>query len=122
MRTPNVNPPAPSTPEANANRFLQQTGAACLAVSLVVLAILWRGYVFSTLWGWFVVPTFGMAPIGVAASVGLAMAFRGLFLPSLEAAPATPVYDVAFFKRTMRILFAAPASALLIGLIVRHWL
>ena len=37
-----------------------------------VLGVLWRGYVLSFLWGWFMVPL-GVRPIGVAASIGLSV-------------------------------------------------
>jgi len=35
-----------------------------------VVGILWRGYVLSFLWGWFMVPL-GVKPVGVAVAVGL---------------------------------------------------
>lgn len=31
------------------------------------------GWVMSKLWGWFMVPTFGLPPIGIAASIGVAL-------------------------------------------------
>jgi hypothetical protein len=34
---------------------------------------LWSGYVLTVLWMWFVVPTFHLPPLSVAAAIGLAI-------------------------------------------------
>lgn len=39
---------------------------------LVPIAI-WRGYVLSILWAWFMVPTFGLPALSLAAAIGVAM-------------------------------------------------
>ncbi len=42
--------------------------AAFLAIGAIV-----NGYVFSILWGWFVVPVFHVPELGVATAIGLSM-------------------------------------------------
>jgi hypothetical protein len=48
-------------------------GAAVLIgiVGLVLLAMVWRGFVLSILWGWFMVPL-GLPNISVALAIGIA--------------------------------------------------
>lgn len=37
------------------------------------VSLLWSGCVLSMLWLWFIVSTFGAAPLGIAQSIGLAI-------------------------------------------------
>lgn len=39
-------------------------------LSMVITSIM-RGFVFQKLWLWFIVPLFGISPIGIAQSLGL---------------------------------------------------
>lgn len=32
-----------------------------------------RGFVLSVMWGWFMVPTFGLPPLGIASAFGVAL-------------------------------------------------
>lgn len=59
--------------------MLIEIGAALLAgiailligaLIVVPLAIL-RGWVFSVLWGWFIVPIFGLPALGIATAIGV---------------------------------------------------
>jgi len=42
-------------------------------VPSVFLVALWRGFVLSVLWGWFIVPFFGLSPISVPLGAGLSL-------------------------------------------------
>lgn len=42
-------------------------------VGIVVVAAILQGLVLSALWGWFVVPTFGLAPLSIPAAIGLGL-------------------------------------------------
>lgn len=46
-------------------------GIITLTIVTVVLSTLWRGYVFSKLWLWFIVATFSACPLSIAQSIGL---------------------------------------------------
>lgn len=51
-------------------------GAVGLTAGLLALwapAALWNGYVLTVLWRWFVVPTFGVAPLMLWQAIGLTM-------------------------------------------------
>jgi hypothetical protein len=47
----------------------------CLSVVALLLAlpfgIVWQGFITVVLWGWFVVPLFGLPQLGIAYAVGL---------------------------------------------------
>jgi hypothetical protein len=40
-------------------------------VALFILAILVRGFCLSVLWGWLIVPVFGLPALGIAPAIGL---------------------------------------------------
>lgn len=42
-------------------------------IVLVVISSILRGYVLSVMWGWFVVPTFGLPPLNIPIAIGLAL-------------------------------------------------
>lgn len=48
-------------------------GVTLIIVIIITTSALVNGYVLSILWGWFVVPTFGLAPLSIPAAIGLAM-------------------------------------------------
>jgi len=48
-----------------------------LLVGLPVL-LAWHGFVFKTLWGWFIVPTFNLAPLSLAFAIGIAIVVRAV--------------------------------------------
>lgn len=47
------------------------TTAAVAAV--LIVSSLWRGYVLHVLWGWFMVPIFGLPALSVAGAIGVAL-------------------------------------------------
>ena len=46
-----------------------------LALTAAVTAALciWEGFVFVKLWAWFIIPTFGMAPLTIPMAIGLCL-------------------------------------------------
>jgi Na+(H+)/acetate symporter ActP len=45
----------------------------CAIVALMVASSIWSGYVLSILWGWFIVPTFGLPMLSIPVAIGLAL-------------------------------------------------
>lgn len=41
-----------------------------------VAATAYSGFVFSVMWGWFIVTTFGLAPLSLAAAIGVILCVR----------------------------------------------
>ena len=89
-------------------------------VTLIVSPI-WRGYTLSKLWLWFIVSTFGAAPLGIAQSIGLALVVSFLTHQpdSYEDEKKSANEKLA---RAVVITVLSPAMALLIGWIVKGFL
>lgn len=94
---------------------------AIISLLLMVPSIIWKGYVLTVLWQWFMVPTFALPVLRLPAAIGVALTIHYL------------TYQVLFCEdpekdstvRTVRSLFVAlvgPAFALLMGWIVNHWM
>jgi hypothetical protein len=84
-------------------------------MGLLIAATILRGWALSILWGWFVVPVFGLPPLSIPQAIGIAVTF------SLIAHQYVPSKD----KETWGpIVFAilSPFIAVLVGYIVRSWL
>jgi hypothetical protein len=45
----------------------------CALFAVIALGMVWRGYVFSILWGWFAVPQFGLPELPVVAAIGVSI-------------------------------------------------
>lgn len=48
-------------------------GGAALVALLLVVGTLWRGFVLHILWGWFMVPIFGLPALSVVAAIGVSL-------------------------------------------------
>ena len=44
-----------------------------VAISAILVAILLGGFVIQTLWGWFIVTTFGLKSLTIAQAIGLSL-------------------------------------------------
>ena len=42
-------------------------------IALMVVTTTWRGYVLSLLWGWFMVPAFGVPALSIPYAIGLSV-------------------------------------------------
>jgi hypothetical protein len=79
--------------------------AAVGTLTLVVLAILVRGFCLSILWGWLIVPVFGLPALGVAPAIGLTV-FLNLLLNHSKV------------ESSLGGVLASPFVALLLGWVV----
>ena len=79
--------------------------------------LIFRGWVLSKLYLWFVVPTFHVNPISPGVAYGIAM-FLGLatFVPSGK--KDEPKTD---WKLLIALMWVVPACSLLIGYMVQKW-
>jgi hypothetical protein len=46
---------------------------ALLTIAVLLVSAIVNGYALSVLWGWFIVPTFELPQLSVAAAIGLAL-------------------------------------------------
>lgn len=106
----------------------KQLGRWALAgILLPIPGALWYAHAVMTLWAWFVVPRFGLAPLSLSATVGLST-LAVLLIRSKP--PREWGEDTSLLSETERIkrirnmvswMFWFPASALLIGAIARNF-
>jgi len=94
-----------------------------IAGVLVLLAIsaIWKGYVLTVLWGWFVVPTFGLPALSLAPAIGMSMVVSFLTHQS----DATKEQEGSSSERLAKAVAHAllvPALVLGIGAVVRHFM
>jgi len=50
---------------------MEKFGKLMAILLVMVLLPIMNGFVFSKLWGWFIVPTFNMAPIRIVEAIGI---------------------------------------------------
>lgn len=80
---------------------------AGLIVGMVILSVIFSGFVLQVLWGWFVAQTFGLPELNIPQALGLAIIFQA-FMP-------TP-------KETSSVPFITPAMMWLLGWVVHLFL
>ena len=59
---------------------LGKLGCALAALLMIIPSAIWHGWVLSIVWGWFIVPLFGLPSLSIAYAVGLVLVagmFRG---------------------------------------------
>ena len=97
--------PAPPRPRASV-RVNNPTPAQTIAVVLgaivsvsVLLALtaIWVGFVFSTMWGWFVAPVTTLPEIGIAEATGLSLVI-GLFTSRTSGEQGDGTFSAALGK------------------------
>jgi hypothetical protein len=91
------------------------------AVALMVIGTVWRGYVFSVLWKWFIVPVFPAMPLlSIPVAIGIAMVVS--FLSYQYQHNKDERSAVEQFSSAIGITLLYPALALLVGWIVTLFL
>lgn len=102
--------------------LLQVVGAAVALPAIMAIAFIWGGYVLSVLWGWFVVPAFGVPHIGVAAAIGI-----GLLVKAITYQPDASKSDrnephVDKMAKSFAVAFLVPLLNLGIGWVVKQFM
>ena len=90
---------------------------------LAVFAVLWPGYAFSVLWGWFFVPSLGLPTLSIAESIGVALVVQYLTHQTdsqKDTEKDTGDYDELLYKAFIQSA-TKPALALLMGSIIKLW-
>ena len=96
-------------------------GEFVAVVALGTVGTLWRGYVLTVLWAWFVVPTFGLAALALAPAIGLSLLVHFLTYQSDAAKPLEGSFSDRFAKTAGRALLW-PALALGIGWVISRFM
>ena len=100
--------------------FLAIIGGTVGIVAVMVGSALWRGYVLSTLWGWFVVPLFGLPKLAIAPAIGLSLVVGFLTYQTPPDVEERKRDGVDKWVRIVVLAALLPALSLGMGWIV-HW-
>ena len=95
-------------------------GSIVGVLALLVVASMWKGYVLTILWAWFVSPTFGLPALALAPAIGFAMVVS--FLTHQSDASKEPEGD--FSERAIKAVahtLVMPAFVLGIGWVVARF-
>lgn len=85
--------------------------------SFAILSIVYRGWVLTMLWGWFLVPL-GIPAISIATALGIVL-IVSMFTPNNETKSEKKTGDISDqLAEAMGKAFATPTITLLIGLLV----
>lgn len=84
----------------------------------VVLCSILSGYAISVSWGWFVVPTFGLAPLSLPVAIGLS-GLVNYFTYRVQYLKDAPEIDV---MKTVAYCIAKPLALLFVGYIVKQFI
>ena len=88
------------------------------AIVSIAVGAIWKGFVLSVLWRWFMVPIFGLPELSLVVAIGVGLVISFLTYQHIEIEPAE---EESFGYRFGKALFAAifyPAIALFFGWIV----
>ena len=90
---------------------------------LIAASSVWRGYVLTILWGWFVVPVFNLPVLNIATSIGFSLLIGMLTLhrTGIEAEKEC-LSTIARFTSVMSVSFLGPLICLIYGWIVTKFL
>jgi hypothetical protein len=84
---------------------------------LVAASSIWRGYVLSVLWAWFMVPAFGLPALSVALAIGLSL-IVGLVTHQRTGREIEKPFSLGV---TVALATLAPALCLLAGWIAHQF-
>lgn len=96
-----------------------------LWILLTPLLAMWRGYVLSILWGWFVAAYFGLPELGVTQAIGLSyvvMYLTASIPPKREKEPEGREYLIEQLSRIIVFHGFYPLLVLFSGWIVQKFL
>jgi hypothetical protein len=91
------------------------------SVALVAGSAIWSGFALSVMWGWFIVPTFGLPALDLAPAIGLAMVV-GYLTHQYDSSKEATGDHLERLLRPLGFLIARPAIALVMGWVVKQWM
>jgi hypothetical protein len=97
--------------------FSKIVGATILVVALTIGTILLNAWVLVILWGWFMVPLFGLPALNIPYAIGIQLVLGLLRRTNSDTAPSGRKW-----YENAGIVIGTPLFALLIGYIVKGFL
>lgn len=99
---------------------MRTIGILTTSLGVMIAALIWRGFVFSKLWAWFIVPVFHAPSLTVGTAIGVA-AVTGFLTAKVEVA-AKEKQTLEAFYQSLGAALAHPAFCLLFGWIIKQWI
>lgn len=95
-------------------------GILCFATGSIVATSIWRGYVLTILWAWFIVPVFSAPPLRVPFAIGLSLITAFLTHQGAKAQDQADDVTERMVKAAM-VAFLVPCFALGFGWVVHQF-
>lgn len=99
---------------------MKTLGILTITISTLTLGTIWRSYVLSILWAWFIVTTFGLPVLNIPTAIGLSCVVS--FLTYQHDHTKDERSGVEKCVEGALVLFLHPLLALFVGWIVKQWL
>ena len=100
---------------------LAALGGTVGLIALMTLSSMWRGYVLTVLWSWFVVPTFSLPALALAPAIGLSLIIS--FLTYQHDSAKEPEGEFADrMAKAIALALLMPAMVLGIGWVVHQFM
>ena len=90
-------------------------------LAVTALGFVWSGFALSILWGWFMVPTFGLAPLSIPSAIGVSMVM-GYITHQYQKKNTSDIIVWAGVADAVADTLLRPAMTLLAGWIVKQWI
>ena len=87
--------------------------------ALVAVSSLWKGYVLTILWSWFVVPTFELPSLAIAPAIGLSLLVSFL---THQSDASRDQKDAGAFSRAFAHSLLTPLVVLGVGWVVHQFM
>ena len=101
--------------------FMTVVGWIAGILAVLALSSMWNGYVLTVLWGWFLVPTFGMPALALAPAIGLSLVVSFLTHQS-DAAKEQEGSSMERFSKAVAHSLLMPALVLGVGWVVQKFM
>lgn len=90
-------------------------------LALIILGVAWKGFVLMVLWGWFVVPVFGVSSLALAPAIGLALLVSYLTYQGDAAQTRNGDFEELMAVAVVQELLV-PTLALCVGFVVHRFM
>lgn len=108
-----------TAPAASVLGVMGTLAIVIFSAAAIVLAAIVRAFVLTVMWGWFVMPTFGLRELSIPAAMGLSL------ILGMLTNPGTNKYDDHDKAELFGVLVGAafgPLLILVLGAIVQLWM
>lgn len=95
---------------------MRAIGIATSIAAVTFFSWIWSGYATSVLWGWFIVPVFGLDPLSIPAAIGISMVVSFLAKDVPDHEEGKPFADV--MAEAVGVAIARPLFTLISGFVV----